>query len=144
MCCFRKEVDVEDQSMIMMSTHSGILASYMQCHFSPDSWRNYSITGTKGRLESNADNSITLYTQKNNQTRSGSGSSYSSATFQIGEDKGGHGGADPKMCKAFIDFLVDDIPPKATSHDGLMAVSVGIKGAESLRNGNVPIDIKDL
>jgi predicted dehydrogenase len=62
MCCFRQEVDVEDQSAITMSTPNGIIGTYMQCHFSPDSWRNYAIIGTKGRLESNPDETITLYT----------------------------------------------------------------------------------
>jgi predicted dehydrogenase len=141
MCCFRKEVDVEDQSMILMSTPKGVQASYMQCHFSPDSWRNYTIIGTKGRIESNADESVTLYTQKKNHTRKDAGFPYAQARYEVGKIKGGHGGADPKMCKAFIDYLVDGIPPKATSYDGLMSVAVGVKGAESIRNGNIPIEV---
>lgn len=141
MCCFRKEVDVEDQSAIMMSTQSGIMGTYMQCHFSPDSWRNYAIVGTKGRIESNQDESITLYTQKNNQTRTDGGFPYSKAIYEIGNTEGGHGGADPKMCKAFLDYIVDNIPPRATSHDGLRSVAVGIKGAESIRNSNNPLNV---
>ncbi len=138
MCCFRKEVDVEDQSAILMSTKNGIMGTYQQCHFSPDSWRNYAIIGTRGRIESNPDESITVYTQKKNQTRKSAGFSYSQARFEIGETRGGHGGADPQMCESFLDYLIDDIPPRATSLDALMAVAVGVKGAESIRNGNIP------
>lgn len=140
MCCFRQEVDVEDQSAIMMSTPSGIMGTYMQCHFSPDTWRNYAVVGTKGRIESNQDDTVTLHTQKSNQYRQNSGFSYAKAVYELdtaeasGTTKSGHGGADPKMCKAFLDYLIDDIPPRATSYDGLMSIAVGVKGAESIRD----------
>ncbi len=138
MCCFRQEVDVEDQSAIMMSTPGGIMGTYMQCHFAPDSWRNYAIIGTEGRVESNQDDTVTLYTRKHNTTRHNSKTSFTKAVYEIGNGQIDHGGADPVMCKAFLDYLVDDVPPRATSYDGLMAVSVGVRGAESIRNGNKP------
>jgi predicted dehydrogenase len=141
MCCFRKEVDVEDQSAIMMSTKNGIMGTYMQCHFAPDNWRNYAIIGTRGRIESNPDNTVTLYTRKNNCSRQDSSFSYRKALYEVGISNGDHGGADPKMCKAFLDYLIDDVPPRATSRDGLMAVKVGLKGAESIRNGNIPLEV---
>jgi predicted dehydrogenase len=141
MCCFRQEVDVEDQSAITMCTPSGIIGTYMQCHFSPDSWRNYAIIGTKGRIESNPDDTVTLYTQKNNHTRRNGGFPYTKALYEVGDTEGGHGGADPNMCKAFLDYLIDDIPPRATSYDGLRSVAVGVKGAESIRNANKPLNI---
>jgi hypothetical protein len=47
------------------------------------------------------------------------------------------------MCKAFLDYLIDDIPPRATSYDGLRSVAVGVKGVESIRNANKPLDISD-
>ncbi len=141
MCCFRKEVDVEDQSALLMSTPSGIQGSYMQCHFAPDSWRNLAIIGTKGRIESNADGSVTVFTQKNNHNRKSGGFPYAQARYEVGKEEGGHGGADPKMCKAFIDFLVDDISPRANSLDALLSVAVGVKGAESIRSGNAPMSI---
>jgi predicted dehydrogenase len=142
MCCFRREVDVEDQSAITMATPGGIIGTYMQCHFAPDNWRNYAVIGTRGRLESNQDESITLFTQKKNSTRNGNYFPYSRVRYEIGETEGGHNGADPKMCKAFLDYLIDDVKPQASSVDGLMAVAVGCKGTESIRNGNVPCDIK--
>ena len=44
-------VDVEDLSMILMTLDNGVLASYQQCHFTPDYWRNYTVIGDAGRLE---------------------------------------------------------------------------------------------
>ncbi|MBT7162907.1 MAG: Gfo/Idh/MocA family oxidoreductase, partial [Victivallales bacterium] len=48
-------LDVEDLSMIMMNLDNGVLASYQQCHYSPDGWRNYTIIGTEGRIENFGD-----------------------------------------------------------------------------------------
>ncbi|MGO1200051.1 MAG: Gfo/Idh/MocA family protein, partial [Dermabacteraceae bacterium] len=36
-------VDVEDISMLNMTLDNGVLASYEQCHFTPDYWRNYTV-----------------------------------------------------------------------------------------------------
>ena len=41
--------------MLMMRMRSGVLASYQQCHFSPDDWRSYTIIGSAGRLENFGD-----------------------------------------------------------------------------------------
>ena len=51
MCVFRKEIDVEDTNMILMNLDNGVRACYLQCHFAPDIWRNYTFIGTEGRLE---------------------------------------------------------------------------------------------
>ncbi|GAP58215.1 hypothetical protein AHiyo1_12280 [Arthrobacter sp. Hiyo1] len=40
-------IDVEDISMMNMVLDNGVLASYQQCHFTPDYWRNYTVIGTK-------------------------------------------------------------------------------------------------
>ena len=44
-------VDVEDISMMTMQLDNGVLASYQQCHFTPDYWRSYTVIGSEGRLE---------------------------------------------------------------------------------------------
>ncbi|WP_434699602.1 hypothetical protein [Trueperella pyogenes] len=50
-----KVIDVEDLSMMFMRMNSGVLASYQQCHFTPDYWRNYTVIGTEGRIENFGD-----------------------------------------------------------------------------------------
>ena len=47
-CCFRQEVDVEDNKVMIMELDGGIKASYLQCHFTPDYHRNYTFIGTEG------------------------------------------------------------------------------------------------
>ncbi|MCC6145648.1 MAG: gfo/Idh/MocA family oxidoreductase, partial [Candidatus Hydrogenedentes bacterium] len=44
-------VDVEDISMVSMCFGNGKLASYQQCHFTPDNWHNFTVIGTRGRME---------------------------------------------------------------------------------------------
>ena len=48
-------VDVEDISMLQMRLDNGVLASYQQCHFTPDYWRNYTVIGDAGRIENMGD-----------------------------------------------------------------------------------------
>ena len=50
-CAFRQEIDVEDNNMVLMELEGGVKAAYLQCHFTPDYHRNYTIIGTEGRLE---------------------------------------------------------------------------------------------
>ena len=141
-CAFRAEVDVEDHNMLLMQLSNGIRASYMQCHYVPDTWRNYTVIGTLGRAEILADeNTIRVYTQKQNPHRHFQNVQFSQMDYTIGVDSEGHGGADPKICKAFLDYCLEDVAPRATSLDGLYAVAVGVWGSESIRHGSVPYEV---
>ncbi len=40
---------------MLMQLANGVLATYQQCHFTPDYWRNYTVIGTEGRLENFGD-----------------------------------------------------------------------------------------
>ena len=48
-------IDIEDVSLLNMRLDNGVLASYQQCHFTPDYWRNYTVIGDAGRLENFGD-----------------------------------------------------------------------------------------
>ena len=41
--------------MMLMQLENGVQASYMHCHYSPDSCRNYTIIGDAGRIENIGD-----------------------------------------------------------------------------------------
>lgn len=141
-CAFRAEINVEDQSLLLLKLSGGVNASYMQCHYTPDTWRNYTVIGTMGRAEILADeNTIRVYTRKRNPSKHTHNEDFSAIDYTIGADSAGHGGADPQVCKAFIDYCLDDIPPRATSLDGLYAVAVGVRGSESIRQGSMPKDV---
>jgi predicted dehydrogenase len=67
-------IDVEDTSMIHMRLANGVLASYEQCHFTPDYWRNYTVIGTHGRMENFGDTAnaeIRLYQRRSDYDPTG-------------------------------------------------------------------------
>ncbi len=137
-CAFRKEIDVEDNTIVIMELENGIKASYQQCHFTPDYFRNYTFIGTEGRMENLDDDSKVIVLARD---RSKKWKNYADRTYEIKPVRGGHGGADPVICKDFIDMLISDREPLATPEAGRMSVAVGCAATESLRNGGRVVEI---
>ncbi len=141
LCVFRQEVNVEDNSTIMMELDGGIKATYMQCHYTPDYCRNYTFIGTEGRIE-NLDDSTKVIVKTRN--RSNRWANLSHREHNVKPAMGGHGGADPVICKDFLDMILDGKRPIATPLAGRMSVAAGCAGTESLRNGSVPVEVRPL
>ena len=146
-CCFRKEVDVEDNNTIIMELDGGIKATYMQCHFTPDTDRNYTIIGTEGRLENLVCEPKVIVKTRGKSKRE---INLADREYKIKPAQGGHGGADPQICRDFVDMLVHDKTPKATPLAGRMSVAAGVAATESIRNNSklveipeIPEDLKD-
>ena len=142
MCCFRREVNVEDHNMVLMDL-GDIRASYLQCHYAAQTNRNYLAIGTFGEAELSG-NTVTVRTQKGNKGRARTHSRFATATYEIGATEGGHGGADPRLCKAFLDLVSDGKEAATTPEAGRMTVAVGCAAAHSIRNGNVAVEISAL
>lgn len=138
MCVYRKEVDVEDSSIMMMELEGGIRASYMQCHFTPDYWRNYTLIGTEGRIE-NLDDSGNVVVRMRNRSKRWRNLAH--CNVEVKQAEGGHGGADPLICKDFVDLVIDGKKPLATPLVGRMSVAVGCAATWSLRNNWQPVSI---
>ncbi len=136
-CCFRREVDVEDNNVMIMELEGGIKASYLQCHFTPDYHRNYVFIGTQGRME----NSMPEMTVRVQTRRSGTWRDYADRTYEIKKVEGSHAGADPVICRDFVDMVLDGKEPVAPPLAGRMSVATGCAGAESMRNGGRPVDV---
>jgi predicted dehydrogenase len=136
-CAFRQEVDVEDNQVMIMELESGIKAAYLQCHFTPDYHRNYTFIGTEGRVEnSEPDMKVWVKTRRSNTWRE-----LADRTYEVKRAVGGHGGADPVICKDFVDVVLDDAEPIATPLAGRMSVAAGVCAAQSLRSGGMPVDV---
>lgn len=127
-------VDVEDLSMMLMEMQNGIQISYQQCHFSPDTWRNYTIIGTEGRMENFGD-------------RGDCG-----ARIDIWRHRGGYMAepdervmiepdnrqADQLMVQEFLDFLSNERSVCTDPVTARYAVAAGEMAAKSIRNGSQP------
>lgn len=135
-------IDVEDISMMQMVLDNGALASYQQCHFTPDYWRNYTVIGTKGRLENFGDNpgdSIKVWT-----SRSQNGFVEPDEDIEIRDGEGGHGGADPLLIAEFLRFARDGGATDTSPIAAREAVAAGVVAAQSLRTGGGALDIPAL
>ncbi len=134
-------IDVEDASIVTMRLANGVLASYEQCHFTPDYWRNYTVIGTEGRIENFGDSDggvVRLWNRRSEYSAEGDRS------YPIPVGEGTHGGADRAIVREFIDFLrgrrVTETSPVAARD----AVAVGVAATESLRTGSVPRTIRPI
>ena len=138
LCAFRKEVDVEDNSIMMMELENGIKASYMQNHFAPDYHRNYTIIGTEGRIE-NLDDSKQIVLKL--RDKSNRWQNLAEHKINIKTKKGSHGGADGVIAKDFVDMVLDGKKPIATPLAGRMSVAAGVAASQSIRNNWQAIEI---
>ncbi|MEE1650000.1 Gfo/Idh/MocA family oxidoreductase [Brachybacterium sp. J144] len=131
-------VDVEDISMLQMRLDNGVLASYQQCHFTPDYWRNYTVIGDAGRIENMGDGAgdqIHLWLSRH------SGPGRPDEVEVIARADGGHGGADPSLVAEFLRFARSGGATDVSVIAAREAVATGVLGAESIRDGGEPRDV---
>jgi predicted dehydrogenase len=139
-CAFREEVNVEDNHVVIMELEGGIKASYLQCHFTPDYQRNYTFIGTEGRIEnSELEGKIYVKSRRSNSWRE-----FSDTTYEIKKAEGSHGGADPNICRDFVDLVLKGKQPLTTPLAGRMSVAVGCAATESIRSGGHIVKIKPI
>ncbi len=133
-------MDVEDLSMMLMELDNGVFASYQQCHYTPDAFRNYTFIGTQGRLENIGDTPGNCVIRVWNRRRSGY-NPYGDEQYFIPESDGTHGGADPRIIDEFIQYVRGKSRPTTSPVAARYAVAAGCMATSSLRNGGIPRDI---
>ena len=141
---FNPVVDVEDLNMINMQLANGVFATYMQCHYTPDSCRNYTVIGTKGRLENYGDHHEDTTIELWDDRRIDAFRLNGDATFRTPPGKGGHGGSDPAIVRSFFSVLRGEGKPNSSPQAARYSVATGCLGAESIRNGGIPFDVPKL
>lgn len=137
---FSPIIDVEDHNMIMMQLDNGTQACYLQCHYTPDSERNYTFIGTKGRIENIGDSrecEIHVWTQRGPRKTP-------DAIFKLKETSGSHGGSDPLIIKSFLDFIQYGKKTNVSPVAARNSVATGVMGHQSMRNGCDHRDIPTL
>jgi len=135
-------IDVEDISQVMMHLENGVYASYNQCHFTPDYWRNYTIIGSEGRIENLGDGSsdtvINLWNKRTSYQAKGD------IVFAAPAESGSHGGADPAIVAEFLGFVRNGGRTTTSPVAARYSVAAGVAATESLRNGGIPVDVPPL
>ncbi|WP_432564395.1 Gfo/Idh/MocA family protein [Kineococcus sp. SYSU DK003] len=134
-------VDVEDVSMVLMQLGNGVLASYQQCHFTPDYWRNYTVIGTEGRLENFGDTAggvVRVWNRRHEFAAAGD------REYPIEGVASGHEDADLATMTEFLAHVADGGPTLVSPVAAREAVATGALAAESLRAGSTPRRVPEL
>lgn len=134
-------VDVEDANMIMMRLDNGVMASYQQCHFTPDAWRNYTVIGTKGRIENFGDAPGKAVIRMWDHARY-EHDPEGDLIYRVPEDDGWHGGSDKRMVAEFLRFVETGAETLTSVKAARMAVVAGLAGTESVRSGSRPVRVQ--
>lgn len=126
-------IDVEDLSQMNMELQNGILASYQQCHFSPDYWRNYCVIGDEGRMENFGNGEDGTQIQVWNKRKWGYNAP--DQVHMIERPEGGHGGADPRIVAEFLRFVREGGVTQTSPLAGRYSVAAGCAATDSIRDG---------
>ena len=131
-------IDVEDLSMVNMRLANGVLASYQQCHFTPDYWRNYTVIGDAGRLENFGDGDggvVRVWNRRHYYAAQGD------LEFPIVGDKDGHVDADRRTMAEFLAYLAGDDATITSATAARDAVATAVTGAASIRSGGAMLTV---
>jgi predicted dehydrogenase len=129
-------VDIEDLSVVNLALDNGVLATYQQCHYTPDYWRNYTVIGTHGRLENFGDLDGAVV-RVWNARRSGYRADADIEIDVPAGDDDGHGGADPAIIAEFLAYARSGGPTRTSAIAARDAVAAGYAATMSLRAGGV-------
>ena len=134
-------IEVNDLNMINMQLDNGVLACYLQCHYTPDGWRNYTVIGTEGRLENFGSWRLHLWNHRADKYIE-----VPDVVYNIPQPKNmaTHSGADPKIVKSFVDALRGVYDVHSTPQAARNSVAAGCQGADSIRQNGVPLDVPPL
>jgi predicted dehydrogenase len=132
-------INVEDLSMMHMRLDNNVYASYQQCHYTPDAWRNYTVIGTEGRLENFGDGGpgtvIRVWKQRGGYMERGD------EEYPLETEGGGHGGADPKIVEEFIRYVREGGRTLTSPLAARNSVGAGYMATLSLREGGRPYEV---
>jgi predicted dehydrogenase len=135
-------IDVEDLSLVNMQLDNGVLAAYQQCLYSPDNWRNFTVIGTRGRIENLGDRTsqtvIRLWNRRQDYNPEGD----ETWTVPTVEETEVH--HDEEIVSEFLRYVSRGGPLTLSPLDARYSVAAGYQATVSLRNGGVPLDVPPL
>ena len=131
-------IDVEDLSIVNLRLANGVLATYQQCHYTPDYWRNYTVIGTHGRLENFGDLDGATIRVWNTRRSGYRAEADMNIEIPAGTD---HGGADRAIVEEFLRYARDGGETVTSPIAARDAVAAGYAATMSLRTGGSVVQI---
>ena len=130
-CVYAREVDVDDNSVTSVRYANGAKMTYVECHFTPDYNRHFTLIGTKGRMEGfyNNEQEFKIELTYRHSDRKD--------TVIPSKMPGGHGGGDPAIQREFISYVLKG----ETCCPGILgarnSAAIAIRAAEACETGQV-------
>ena len=134
LCIYTSDKTTHDNGIAIVEYENGVRASHLECFVTPINDRRYTINGTLGQIEASlTDRRITVFPRWSKET----------VTYEIPEEEGGHGGADPKLLGSFINVINGESQNQSTTEHGMLSTAVG-QAAELARRENRVVMIEEL
>lgn len=129
LCVYADEIDVDDNAIVLIDYDNGARISYSECHFAPDYTREFTFTGTKGRVtafyNNEQDFTITVL-ERHTGTK----------TVSYPERRpGSHGGSDRAVVEEFIKLVQAGTPVAPGLRGARDSAAIAIAAIESSRTG---------
>ena len=133
-CMYQSDMSCHDNGFAIVEYENGARASHMECFITPSSDRKYTVVGTGGVIEASlSQRKITVKPRWSDDV----------ITYDIAEERGGHGGADPHLLESFIKVVKGEERNTSLPEHGMMSTAVG-QAAEMSRRQKRTIEISEL
>lgn len=134
LCMYLSDKDVHDNGIAMVEYDNGIKASHLECFITSVNDRRYTIVGTRGQaMASLHDRQITIRPRWSEEV----------ITYNIPEEAGGHGGADPSLVDNFLKVIAGEVSNTSTAEQGMWSTAIG-EAAEISRTEERTVFIDEL
>jgi predicted dehydrogenase len=147
---FGEPITIEDTMAVTVRYNNGVILSYSLIAYAPWEGLRVAITGTKGRIEMDIEETTESYLLGDGQASASKGPFKQTQMrvypmfdrpyeLEVGVGEGGHGGADPIM----LEQIFSPNPPpdpynrRATHIDGAASVMVGIAANQAMQTGQM-------
>lgn len=134
LCMYMSDKDNHDNGIALVEYDNGARASHMECFVTSLSDRLYTIVGTLGQAEASLTERVIRVRPR---------WSREVVTYEIPEEQGGHGGADPNLVDYFLKVLKGDESNSSTAEHGMWSTAVG-QAAELARRENRVVEVEEL
>jgi len=104
LCVYAREIDVDDNAIVIVRYANGAKMSFTECHFTPDYNRHFTLIGDRGRIcgfYNNEQDFRIEVTYRHSQRRD---------VILSEKREGGHGGSDPRIQAEFVNRILRGTP----------------------------------
>ncbi|MFK7696029.1 Gfo/Idh/MocA family protein [Paenibacillus sp. HJGM_3] len=137
LCVYAQECDVHDNSIVVIDYDNGVRVSYTECHFTPEYTREFTFTGTKGKIyglyNNEQDYKITVQKRHTRELN----------TYYPERRTGGHGGGDLSIVNTFVDLVKKGEPTMPGVWGARDSAAIALAAEQSAESG-LPVTIPRL